>query len=168
MYVSTLYMYMVCIHCNNMYMYMYVMYYCMKVESRQKIIEAKEKEEDEEIKSKMDEDEPLNSCRDKAVFLLKFAGLTRVTYDSSRPSSPITSRPSWGQKSGRLQKSQSVVSTVGRIKQQVHGCGLLYKMMCILVGTCTLYKHVNQHTKYTVVTTCVHSYMYMYMQLNFF
>lgn len=69
----------------------------------------------------MDEDEPLTSCHNKAMFLLKFSGLTRVSYDSHRPSSPITSRPSWGQKSSwKLQKSQSVVSTVERIKQQVH------------------------------------------------
>ena len=68
----------------------------------------------------MNKDDPLNSCHNKAMFLLKFAGLTRVSYDSARPSSPVTTRPSWGQKSAwRLQKSHSVVSTVGRIKQQV-------------------------------------------------
>ena len=78
-----------------------------------------EKEEDEAVRAKMDEDEPLNSCHDKAMYLMKFAGLTRVSYDSTRPSSPITNRPSWGQKAQRLQKAHSVVSTVGRIKQQV-------------------------------------------------
>ncbi len=93
----------------------------------------------------MNEDDPLNSCHNKAMFLLKFAGLTRVSYDSNRPSSPVTSRPSWGQKSWRLQKSQSVVSTVGRIKQQVSdGCGLnrshdyvhvvrMYLLYCLII-----------------------------------
>ena len=66
----------------------------------------------------MNEDEPLVSCHEKAVYLLKFAGLSRVM-EEDRPGSPVTRRPSWGQKSWRWQRVGNVVSTVGRLKQQV-------------------------------------------------
>lgn len=90
-----------------------------QVEARQKLLEVKEKESNGDL----DEDEPVTSCRNKALYLLKFAGLSRVMFgNDERPGSPVIRRPSWGQKSSwRWQRVSSVVSTVSKIKQQVSG-----------------------------------------------
>jgi hypothetical protein len=104
------------------------------VESRQKLIEQKEKLESQQEKDKINEDQPIMSCLDKAMYLMKFAGLSRVTWShDDRPDSPIAKRPSWGQKSFRWQRVSSVVSTVSRIKQQVmYMCKvkILYILYC--------------------------------------
>ena len=95
----------------------------IQVEARQKLMEIKEGEENKEENAKINEDLPVITCHEKAVYLLKFAGLSRITAASHgdvRPNSPIIRRPSWGQKSWRWQKVSSVVSTVSRIKQQVN------------------------------------------------
>lgn len=91
------------------------------MEARQKLVEVKENEK--ETNSQLNEDEAVISCREKALYLLKFAGLSHVmSSNEERPSSPVIRRPSWGQKlSWRWQRVSSVVSTVSRIKQQVHG-----------------------------------------------
>ena len=99
-------------------------------------MEAKENEKEANSHTNIDEDQPVNACREKAFYLLKFAGLSRVSSSSStslvsgggssgtladdRPGSPVIRRPSWGQKhSRRWQRVSSVVSTVSHIKQQV-------------------------------------------------
>lgn len=65
------------------------------------------------------------ACREKAVFLLKFAGLSRVTRDGGEEGldeadgSP-SPHPSWPRRSSRhWQKVSNAISTVGRLKQQV-------------------------------------------------
>lgn len=118
-----------------------------QVESRQKILEAIEKEESKEKKSKMDEDAPRElhrmcrlflhdtyhntfvhsviACHEKAVFLLKFAGLSRVAQDEveegldEADGNPALS-PSWPRRSSQhWQKVSNAISTVGKLKQQV-------------------------------------------------
>ncbi|CAI8006132.1 Zinc finger ZZ-type and EF-hand domain-containing protein 1 [Geodia barretti] len=81
------------------------------VEARQKVLEAKEEEDNGEKKAEIDEDSPLVSCHDKALFLLKFAGLSRVDQEGGI---------------GRDEKvdNSSAVSTVGRLKQQLSLGGL--------------------------------------------
>ena len=117
-----------------------------QVEARQKLVELKENEKETNSHTDINEDEPVIACREKAFYLLKFAGLSRVSSSSSfsssggggagsatnvddRPSSPVIRRPSWGQKhSWRWQRVSSVVSTVSRIKQQV-GVALITGLM---------------------------------------
>jgi hypothetical protein len=81
------------------------------VEARQKVLEAKEEEDNGEKKAEIDEDSPLVSCHDKALFLLKFAGLSQVDQEGGI---------------GRDDKvdTGSAVSTVGRLKQQLSLGGL--------------------------------------------
>ena len=66
---------------------------------------------------------PVTACHSKAVFLLKFAGLSRVKEENlERPGSPVVQRPSWNQQSKRWRKISAVVGTVGRFKHQVCVC----------------------------------------------
>ena len=65
------------------------------------------------------------ACYEKAVFLLKFAGLSRVTHDGGEEGKEeVNGSPaphsSWpGQSSSKWQKISNAISTVGRLKQQV-------------------------------------------------
>ncbi len=61
---------------------------------------------------------PVNSCHNKASFLLKFSGLTKVP-TSKEDILGSTSRPGWAQKSRKWQKVSTAVSTVGVLKQSV-------------------------------------------------
>jgi len=94
---------------------------CIQVEARQKLLEAKDKEEEEDKKAQIDEDAPIHACHEKAIFLLKFSGLSKVARDEKQPPSSPTLRPSWVQKSKRWQKVSTAVSTVGKLKQHVSG-----------------------------------------------
>ena len=55
------------------------------------------------------------ACHKKALFLLKFSGLSRVK-DSSSSSAM---RPNWAKKGQKWQKVSNAVSTVGVLKQTV-------------------------------------------------
>ena len=66
----------------------------------------------------------VNSCHNKASFLLKFSGLTKVPTSKEDLLSP-TSRPGWAQKSRKWQKVSTAVSTVGVLKQSVSTYRLL-------------------------------------------
>lgn len=59
------------------------------VEARQKVVSAREAEEDPVKQSKMDEDGPVKDCLNKALFLLRFAGLAK-----SKKPLPVTSQRS--------------------------------------------------------------------------
>jgi len=114
---------------------------CVQVEARQKLVEAKEKEEVAEKRAQIDEDAPgellwpgiqphtlpplpaVTACHEKAVYLLKFAGLSRVAreeeeledVDGSSTPRLTLSRHS----SQHWQKPSNAISTVGKLKQQV-------------------------------------------------
>ena len=76
---------------------------------------------------------PVTACHSKAVFLLKFAGLSRVKEENlERPGSPVVQRPSWNQQSKRWRKISAVVGTVGRFKHQVCVC----VCVCVCVRVC--------------------------------
>ena len=96
---------------------------------RQKLLEAKGKEDGEE-KSEVNEDSPREcvsyvmsanemsvcaviNCRDKAIFLLKFAGLSRVVRDREKEEE---------EEVGDGHKVSNAVNTVSRLKQQVIDC----------------------------------------------
>ena len=99
------------------------------------------------------------SCLDKAMYLMKFAGLSRVTWShDDRPDSPIAKRPSWGQKSFRWQRVSSVVSTVSRIKQQVM---YMCKVKILYILYCTVNQNGSVHV-YSKDTVCT----LVYCELN--
>jgi hypothetical protein len=92
------------------------------VESRQKMVEAKEKEENKEKRAEINEDSPLIACHEKAVFLLKFAGLSRVAHDGGEEGKEeVNGGPAlWPRHpSSKWQKVSNAISTVGRLKQQL-------------------------------------------------
>ena len=79
---------------------------------------------------------PVTACHSKAVFLLKFAGLSRVKEENlERPGSPVVQRPSWNQQSKRWRKISAVVGTVGRFKHQV--CVCVCVCVCVRACACT-------------------------------
>ncbi len=113
-----------------------------QVEARQKVVQSNEEDKEEDAdkeKEKIDEDasgtytrtrtythrhthththtytHTVNACYDKAMFLLKFSGLSRRK-DSSLTSG---SRPSWAIKNSKWQKVTTAVSTVGVLKKHV-------------------------------------------------
>ena len=65
------------------------------------------------------------ACQEKAVFLLKFAGLSRVSQDEGEVGPDDTdgspaAHPGWLRRSSQhWQKVSNAISTVGRLKQQV-------------------------------------------------
>lgn len=110
------------------------------VEARQRLVEtrenkngsgedstaaAAEKKEEQQSEEKekaveIDEDAPVKACHDKAVFLLKFSGLSRVPREEEwPPSSPVSSRPTWAKKNKKWSKVSAAVNTVGVLKQRV-------------------------------------------------
>lgn len=75
------------------------------------------------------------TCHEKAVFLLKFAGLSRVAQEEGEEGldevdgNPTLS-PSWPRRSSQhWQKVSNAISTVGRLKQQVLRAQPMYKAL---------------------------------------
>ncbi|XP_064406559.1 zinc finger ZZ-type and EF-hand domain-containing protein 1-like isoform X2 [Halichondria panicea] len=88
------------------------------VEARQQVMQSNEEGKEEEAnkeKEKIDEDAPVTACFEKAMFLLKFSGLSR----RKNPLSTSGSRPQWARKSLKWQKVTTAVSTVGVLKQHL-------------------------------------------------
>ena len=73
------------------------------VEARRKVLEENEVETSEEV----NEDAPIIACHEKALFLLKFSGLTKVTGAHMQQVSP-SSRSSWLRKSLQWRKMGSI------------------------------------------------------------
>eukprot|EP00731_Ephydatia_muelleri_P019637 Em0012g462a len=88
------------------------------VEARQKLMEAKEREEDLTKRANIDEDAPVKACLKKAQYLLKFPGLSKAQQED-KISSPLV-RPTWATKGKHWQVS-TAVNTVEKLKQQLQG-----------------------------------------------
>ena len=73
------------------------------VEARRKVMNENEGETSEEV----NEDTPIIACREKALFLLNFSGLTKVTGAHMQQVSP-SSRSSWLRKSLQWRKMGSI------------------------------------------------------------
>ena len=84
------------------------------VEARRKVMEENEVETSEEI----NEDTPIIACHEKALFLLKFSGLTKVTGAHMQQVSP-SSRSSWLRKSLQWRKMGSIDGKPSKLSHQV-------------------------------------------------
>ena len=83
------------------------------VEARRKVMEENEVETGEEV----NEDTPIIACHEKALFLLKFSGLTKVTGAHMQQVSP-TSRSSWLRKSLQWRKMGSIDGKPSKLSHQ--------------------------------------------------
>ena len=83
------------------------------VEARRKVMEENEIETSEEV----NEDTPIIACHEKAIFLLKFSGLTKVTGAHMQQVSP-SSRSSWLRKSLQWRKMGSIDGKPNKLSHQ--------------------------------------------------
>ena len=83
------------------------------VEARRKVMEENEVESGEEV----NEDAPIIACHDKALFLLKFSGLNKVTGVHLQQVSP-SSRSSWLRKSLQWRKMGSIDGKPSKLSHQ--------------------------------------------------
>lgn len=83
------------------------------VEARRKVMEENEVESSEEV----NEDTPIIACYDKALFLLKFSGLNKVTGVHMQQVSP-SSRSSWLRKSLQWRKMGSIDGRPSKLSHQ--------------------------------------------------
>ncbi|XP_048575305.1 zinc finger ZZ-type and EF-hand domain-containing protein 1 isoform X2 [Nematostella vectensis] len=86
------------------------------IERRQKLIlQAESENEESGIDSKINPDSPVINCREKAQFLLKFAGLQRITEKSegrdSRRSKWLNRKTSWQKSSSNENLTENLVTT---------------------------------------------------------
>ena len=63
----------------------------------------------------------VESCQNKARYLLNFAGVSRAPTRKMTPEGSPRLRPSWATKGKNWNKISTAVSTVGKLKQQVSG-----------------------------------------------
>lgn len=85
------------------------------VEARRKVMEEHEGESSSEP---VNEDAPIIACYEKAIFLLKFSGLTKVTGANIQQVSP-SSRSSWLRKSVQWRKMGSIDGKPHKLTHQV-------------------------------------------------
>ena len=83
------------------------------VEARRKVMEENEVETSEEV----NEDTPIIACHEKALFLLKFSGLTKVSGAHMQQVSP-SSRSSWLRKSLQWRKMGSIDGKASKLSHQ--------------------------------------------------
>ena len=84
------------------------------VEARRKVLEE---HEEESSSDPVNEDAPIIACYEKAIFLLKFSGLTKVTGANMQQVSP-SSRSSWLRKSVQWRKMGSIDGRPNKLTHQ--------------------------------------------------
>ena len=89
------------------------------VEARQKVITARDTDETSSNRLAMDEDKPVNDCLQKALFLLKFAGLMKAEKPRLAVEAATPSRSAFIQKYRQWQKGRSVSSSEKMSESQV-------------------------------------------------
>lgn len=74
------------------------------------------------------------ACQEKAQYLLKFAGVSRIPLKKAGNSDDsLQSRPSWANKGKNWSKISAAVSTVGKLKQHVSYLGTGTSFSCLLL-----------------------------------
>ena len=87
------------------------------VEARQKVITARDTDETSSNHSAMDEDKPVNDCLQKALFLLKFAGLMKAEKPRLAVEAATPSRSAFIQKYKQWQKGRSASSSTEQMSE---------------------------------------------------
>lgn len=107
------------------------------VEARQKVMSTREAEEDPIKQSKMDEDGPVKDCLNKALFLLRFAGLARskkpLPVTSKQPTSFVMKYRQWQRTASAVSVDKDDVGAPESVMETERSLAQKYPSFCIVM-----------------------------------
>lgn len=107
------------------------------VEARQKVVSTREAEEDPIKQSKMDEDGPVKDCINKALFLLRFAGLAKskkpLPVTSQRPTSFVMKYRQWQRSASAASVDKDDAGALESVVETEQSLAQKYPSFCIVM-----------------------------------